>query len=747
MLPSPSPLQPEPSQPPPMQEVAQGPMQNPFDEKRLLEIFKKAKDDCFENRWIWEREWLRDIYYTIGRQWIYYHPTRREWINKRLHKNVPRPVTNKISEIVQAIRASFGSIELGVAVRPVGNTPQAIAASEISDKIAPLVHEEHDMTNVLRECDFWQIVTGNSAVQISWDNDVRFNRVFTQAEQCQVCGTPAMPADIIQTQGACPTCGAQNSMKPAVQPDGKPMGTWTGGGRGKTTALSPFEYAVPSNIVRFSETPYVIRMRWRDRSYYEANFPELAAKMKFESSPQDRSLQIYKSLATTNDVSSGQARFLSSTTSGPYTEGITEYEMWMRPTEEFPQGLVMRVIDDQHPLILHAEQEGIPGPIPYTDVEGRVIFPFAHSVFEHVGGRFYGRSALSPLITKQDQINQIDSLIQQIIQRMANPVWIVPEGAGIDGFTGDPGLVLKYNPLTTNSGYAKPERIAGENVPGSLFQLRAQYLQDIEELSGAFDILKGEKPSGVEAFSALQLLVERSQARFTSAFASRGELYRTWYSVALELERQFGPDVRTKTLIGHNRGYTFQQFENAQLQGNVTIAIEDGTNVPKTALGKRAAIEHAAQLQLLNPADPEQRYTLMSKLGVADLAPSLDMHVQTALQMQDQFEHWALNPVGPPPLTIKPWFDPMVHYGERIKWLNTDNMKELMAANPMLEQILVQHLFELNMIINPPVPEDAGPGGPEGGPPEEGVGAGRAMEDSNAQSGAPIQGGPPQAAL
>jgi hypothetical protein len=732
---------------PPAEQQPAGPGQPPaqqpiYDDARILELFDTLKRESMDYRWVFEKEWLRDQNYVGNRQWITYHPSRREWIDKRLHKWIPRPVTNKMAEIVQSIRTNFGAINLTVKVRPVGNTPVSQAAAEIADQMSPMIHEEHDMNQVMREADYWLITAGSVVLQTSWDRDIRSNRLFVASEQCLTCGTVNTPKVIQQSGNICPTCGGQQFQAATDQATGQPVGEWLAFGKGKTTALSPFEWAVPVNITRFDELPYLIRIRWRDKHWFEANAPDLVPKITWEKSPSDRSMQIYKSLATSNDIG-GVPNFMGVGSSGGQSvDGITEYELWLKPTPEFPQGLVCRIIGDNQPIVLHMPEEGLPGPFPYKDIQQKPIFPFTFAQYEHVGGRLYGRSAISPLIQKQDQLNQLDSLIQLIVQRMANPIWVVPEGAGIDTFSGEPGFVMKWNPLAAG-GTAKPERIAGSEVPTSLQLLRAQILKDIEELSGAFDIIKGQKPSGVEAFSALQLLVERSQSRFTSVFQSRGEMYRKWFAIAIELERQFGPEQRVMTVVGPNRGFTFQQFQNAQLQGDITIALEDGSNMPKTALGKRAAIEQANQLRLLDPSDPDQRYALLNTFGLSDLVPTLDYHVQAALKVQDDFERWAVNPMGPPPLVFKPWFDPMVHWVEHIKWLNTDRMRDMLAQNPMLEPIVIQHLQQLQFIMNPPVqvgpdgqPIQQGPGGQPGGPPQPG-GGGRAMANSNQNAGAP----------
>jgi hypothetical protein len=322
---------------------------------------------------------------------------------------------------------------------------------------------------------------------------------------------------------------------------------------------------------------------------------------------------------------------------------MTEYELWVKPCDKYPDGLVCRFVGEDAPKVLHLEElEALPGPMPYVDAEGLPVFPFSHAGYEHVGGRILASGALDPIIQKQDQLNQLDSMIQMIIQRMANPVWLEPKGAEVEKFTGEPGLVVKWNPLTVQ-GNAKPERIEGVGPHSSLFMIREQYMQDIEELSGTFDIMKGSKPPNVEAFSALALLDERSKSRFASVFEARGDAYANNLKVQLELIRAFGPDKITQAVLAPNRKYTLQTFMKADLQGSVSVVVENGTQQPKTNLGRRAAIEHLNQLGFINPQDPDQKYKVFQEFGCTNLSPSLDVHVQAAHQKQESFEQWIGN--------------------------------------------------------------------------------------------------------
>jgi hypothetical protein len=748
-----------------------------------LELFRKCKKESFDNRWIWERGWMRNIHYVNNRHWIEYVKQTNEWRDVRLAKWFPKPVTNKMAEGVQALRAMFAAVNIGVNVRPTGSDPKNVAVAAIADQLTPLLHEEHLMDEVMNEADFWFIVTGNVFLHTYLERDVKHGVTTIPFEQCMACQEVYPSPDIQEAGGACPGCG-QMAFQPAVGPDGMPLEQQVTNGKGVTVALSPFELAFPYSYARFSDVPYVIRLRWRNKEYYE-NHPLLKHQVrdvKWGKAPKEQSLQLFRSLPYHNDL--GVAPFLGSggSSNNSEEEGAAEYEIWFRPCDQYPEGLVLRVLGDSNPIVLHLEEdEAIPGPLPYKDAAGKPIFTFSHAAFEQRGGRVYGTSPLDAVIQKQNMLNQLDSFVLMIVNRMSNPLWLVPKGAEIEKFTGQPGLVVKWNPLTVG-GNAKPERIDGLGPNQSLFQIRDQHLRDIEEGMGTFDVLKGSKPSGVDSFSGLQLMVERGQSRFASSFKSRGHLYKDWVKFSLEIEREFGPEERTRNILTPARTWTMQQFKNADLHGSFDIVVEDGSMTPKTALGMRAGVEHLNSLGFIDPADPDQKYKVYQMFGMSGLSPALDIHMQAALRKQQAFEEWAKNPqaqqqslqlaaqeveqyeqklaevpgddgevmpgpdgapaplpqLPPPPsvnahtpLAWKPWYEPMIHRQEFLKWANSDVVIDLLKQNPKLEILLTTHLQEIDMAL---AVRAAALQGPAPGK-KEPQGAGRAMKNSNAESG------------
>ncbi len=117
--------------------------QSPYSDDELLDLWKDMKRECFDSRRVFERQWQRNIWYVLGRQWIEYQSKYGGWRDKRMAAWVPTPVTNKCKETVQAIRAMFTAIKLSVNVRPNGSDPENVATASTADQLVPLLHEAH----------------------------------------------------------------------------------------------------------------------------------------------------------------------------------------------------------------------------------------------------------------------------------------------------------------------------------------------------------------------------------------------------------------------------------------------------------------------------------------------------------------------------------------------------------------------------------------------------------------------------
>lgn len=710
-------------------------------EKAAIELLTKTREICEPGRELFEYGWWRNLLYLLGRQWIYWNPGSREFKDKRLYKWVPKPVTNMIRTTVLSIRATASDLALAAHARPNGQAPKNVMAAQIADDMEPAIQHEHEIKKGFDIADFWTIVTGNSFLHPHWDKADPKNSVQVIREQCMLCQTVSDAVQIQEANGRCPSCGGSQFTQ--LPPEPVPIG------RGRTIVASPLELLMPLYAADFDAVDRLVYLTWKPKHQIEDEFgAEFADRVCADSGPDVRSMQLFKALATTSDLVSTPTSWNTGTFTG-YIVGAMEQHLWIRPNRKYPQGVYLRFIGGTNPTPVGLERKP---DIPWKTKDNRAIWPWIHYPYEVIGGRLYAMGAIDAIVQKQDQINQTDSLNQLTMQRMGNPIWLEPKGAEVERFTGEPGMVVKY--LTVGASGAKPERISGENIPQSFFAVREQYIRDVEELAGTYDVLKGSKPSGVEAFSALQLLVDRSQSRFKTFFKARSEAYRQWYAIALELERMHGPTERVHATLGPNRSWTFQTFDRANLDGDISIVVEDGTNVPKTALGRRAAIEHANQMGMIPKNNPEVQFAVLTEIGVPELVPSLDADVKECQREQQVFEEWAAAGFnGPMPLRRLPWHNDVVHLAENRKWMNGDAVREILQklgeTDPQgamtIEMALGQHLQEHQQFAMQQAAADQAMSGQGGQPPgdepggggEGGRGAGRAARDSNAQGGSP----------
>lgn len=740
--------------------------QDPTADTELKRVYGDVRRDSLKGREIWERSWWKRLLYVNGRQWIKYN-SRNGWQDKRIARWIPRPVTNICGSTITTIKAMLAAIDLGLRARPNGPDTEATIAAEAIDTVEPAIREEHEISERMAEADFWAAAVGNVWLHVYWDPDSEKHQEFIQAMQCPECGYKAHPLDISEgTLQGCPTCGLPaNQFVPAQGPDGKPFGQSYSTGGAETRVVSPLELLFPQYFQNWRDVDRLIYLRWRPRSYYEGTPYENL--INFGNTPGEQTLQMYRQLATMSDLTTpnimGGRQGGATNDKG---EGCIEAELWIKPNTKYPKGLWARLAGGKagDAVIVRLPDKNImPGPLPYKNPSGKVIWPWIHYSYEFVGGRIYAKGAIDGVLGKQDAINRGDSMTELTMQRTSNPIWLEPKGAEVQRLTGEPGLIVRYQ--TVAGSNAKPERVEGMNPVQATFALRVQHFEDAERLAGTQDVLKGMKPAGVEAFSALNLLVERSQSMFTSLFKSRGRAYRDWFIVALEIERSYGPKERLIAATGKGNIYTFKKILQADIQGSVTIVIEDGSDTPKTSLGRRAAIQQLQQLGVDLSSDPDMVYQVMLALGVPEIAPTLDAQsraAQVALQMYDEWLD-AGRPGGPPanPLQVWPWQNHKIFIAQLDRWASSDRVRMLVMQDPhalaeirtyrMLQIVADQNPFGEPQPIDPmspggmamgggapggPPPGPGGPGAPGPGGPQPAVGAARAMQNSNQESGA-----------
>ena len=286
-------------------------------------------------------------------------------------------------------------------------------------------------------------------------------------------------------------------------------------------------------------------------------------------------------------------------------------ELYEAPSQGYPKG---RLIVVANGVTLYA------GDSPYEGSELGDWHPYSECRWEILPGRFWGKSPLDAACEIQKSINSIDAIITLTRKTMAIPQKLIPLGSGLapGSMTGRPGQENFYRPVDGQ----KPEVIPPVGVDSTVFQERAQRVEDIKTVMGNMDILKGDRPPGVTAASALNMLYEVGTGKLFPVLDRWKRMIEVSQKKQLKLIAKFYKEPRKQfiqLLKMKNVDFSeaiLDQFIGTDLFDNFNVVVEAGSNIPKLQAAKQAALQEAAQAGVLGLERPENRAEYQRQMGI-----------------------------------------------------------------------------------------------------------------------------------
>lgn len=680
------------------------------DEEGIKNYINRIKEGARTNRWDFERPWYENIMMYLGKQWFSYDRKIGIFRPKLLKPWVPQPVTNRLASTADSIIATVGKIDPQVDFRPATNEEEDITTADISGRIFEIIKEEVDFEQIRYELVPWVVLTGNGFLYQYYSKSREYGMIKIPNLKCALCDTESTPGKVQDAGGVCPKCTVSQELTPGESFEEYP--------RGKLIAevVSPFEIYVDMEGGRIELSPYLMRVRSWNLQHAKNLWPEAATDMKADSK-SDLTQKYLEKIAYTGG---GKADVNLSGYAGTVSQDprVTIYEIYIRPTEELPDGLYAVMVGD-----LLVEK----GPIPYHDSEGNPIIPIVHFKYKQVPGRLWGKTPVDDLVPKQRQRNELESFIMLIINRMAAPGWFLPINSGAANMSGEPGWIQEINTAATGGAMPIPQQ--GIDVPQSVTNWLEKIDQDFEELAKTFNIIKGQAPRGVSAYSALQLLDERGQAGFADIFLNFQFGWKRWAGYALDIFREYADDERIRAFTDEVGSWAMEKFKGSDLTGKVNVSVETGVLAPRSQVARRAVIEQALNLGIMNPQDPQVSFQILQMFGIPELAPGdIDVDIKEAAFENDTLLN--TGQIRPP----KNYDNHLVHAESHRKFLLSHKFKELQTRAAQGDQMaaqavtaMEQHYSATIMFIQmaqqaaaqnskpQPPKESSGTGGPGGG--------------------------------
>lgn len=270
---------------------------------------------------------------------------------------------------------------------------------------------------------------------------------------------------------------------------------------------------------------------------------------------------------------------------------------------QYPRGRVITTAPELQ-LVLSDKEN------PYKD--GR--FPFILIKDYDIPFKFWGEGEVKQLLSPQIYINELSNQIIDNAKQTANMPWIIDKNAGIGygKLTNRPGLVIRKNPGTDVRREQPP------SMPQYVEEKIASLKTDMEQISGIFDSVKGNRTTGVVAAQAIMALQEANQARIRIKVKlmedSLGELATMWY----KRMQQFWVLDRWVRVVKPDGDYDFEKIQSEDLEYDFDVKVTAGSTMP---VNKNAMLDMMIRL---GQTQAEDGLPMVDRKAVLEFVPIPD---------------------------------------------------------------------------------------------------------------------------
>lgn len=633
--------------------------------------------------------WEKNHLFLDGKQWLTFNGNREtggSWeVFTPLPENeyIPQPVTNYIFDSYQTLKGYLLKNKPRITVRPNTQTYK----DKTSAMIAELVSEAN--FERLREAYNYEyaasclITYGTVFKKDYWDNSfLSISRVPKTQQQ-----------PIIDPATGAPTGGMEEV--PVLDPmTGEPVFDEIPLGDVSTAVVEPYRIALDPLAMNLHEARWIMEYSIRPLTWITENFDNKqepgytnrAAEVKEEKSLSNSMRRFYqlRNSSGVKGMNGGLAQGSSSGASTMIENAAVVKEYYERPTEQNPKGRLVIVAN------------GIPlysGESTSEGGEQGDWHPYSECRWEPVPGRFWGKGPFDDATEINKKINSIDSIIILTRKTQAIPQKLVQQGMVVAGqWTGRPGQQVMYRPGPNGE---KPETIMASGVDSQVWKEREQAVQDLKAITGAVDILKGDRPPGVTAASALALLFEVGTGKLFPILDRWKNFVESSQKKQLKLVAQKYREPRPefiKALVSKNTELTadtVKSFVGSDLNDNCNVVIEASSAIPKLKAAEQAMLLEVQQTGALNLEDPGNKVEFLSRLGITGFNEDYSKDANRAKLENMHMDYIASNPDNKPVVLL--YDNHAIH-----KQVHADRTKEqsFMDLAPEAQQLYFAHIRE-----------------------------------------------------
>jgi hypothetical protein len=322
--------------------------------------------------------------------------------------------------------------------------------------------------------------------------------------------------------------------------------------------------------------------------------------------------------------------------------------------------------------VIKSDEPGLEGyNHEYCYRHGR--FPFAK--IDHImTGMFYGESVIQHLIPSQREYNRTRSIMLENRNLAGKPQWWYTAGSfDPRKFNSKPGLMIPVN-----MGFDPPQPLAQPALPESMPAELQTTIGDMDDISAQTEVSKGNAPPGVEAASAIAYLSEENDTILHPTIASLEEAVQETGIQILANVYDFWPEDRIVRMTSKNQYMEVREFKKGDLNPLTDFRVESGSMAPRSLAAKQAFL---TELMKIGALEPQKAFRY---LGMSETNKMYEDMMLDARQANRENVYMAQGQKLTKPMPgAQPILDPETQ--QLMPQLKQEPLRDAMTGQPMID--------------------------------------------------------------
>jgi hypothetical protein len=528
-------------------------------------------------------------------------------------------------------------------------------AAKVAEVVLRHYHDKLDFQNTRQAIAFWGVICGSAFGYTTWDQLAgETERRYVNPFDEDVPLTDADKEWLDQYGGF----------------DDVPRGElmWE--------SVNPFQVSLPSHFETLERVPWLIIDTVRSVEWVFQHYPKKVDKIEKQDLASFQTSLRWQRLLALHRI--GGLSFTG--LNRDEDETVIVREFWRPPSPMLREGAKIVLLN--RTLLENS-------PHPAFEWKMDVRYPLRHFRYAFVPGRFWGMGFVEHLIGPQAEYNRARTQLINHREATNATKWAAPRGAELKPVPTREGDIWEYRDGFPPTPIVPPPASQAHIATPSLA------MDDMRIIASQTEVSQGQAPGNIRSGTAIRALQERDIETVGPAFQSMERLCQDLSADALRWLAKFLDKREAIRIYGEDRAIDIHYYSGADLKGNTSVRVVPRSMMPRSRAAAMETVLQLAQLQVLNPQDPDQLRFILHTMEIGELDDAFTINDQNVRRANIENEMMAevrtdmVTGMEMPAPDVAPTDDHPTHIREHLRHANTDRWER---QDPKQKMIHLAHM-------------------------------------------------------